>query len=63
MIDDENNAPKVKVKKNDVPFYFWLDEVTLKNAKDVADSIDMSLAAFVRQSIKRNIKLHQESET
>ncbi len=59
-----NNINAIRNRKNKLfnrKFMLLLDEKLLNEATDVAISNDVSVCAFIRESIKRNIKQYQRA--
>lgn len=53
------SAVRRRTKAYDKPFLFMCSEDLLDTAKSVADFNEMSVATFIRQSVKRNISLYE----
>lgn len=47
-----------KLKK---PFLYFSDEITLREVRAISDEHDMSMAQFIRQSVRRNIEKYVQA--
>jgi hypothetical protein len=49
------------MKQNDTEFLLRLSKILLEQTKEVAEENHISTAAFIRQSISRNIKIYEKT--
>ena len=51
-----------KNKNDDKTFLFTARKELWKEVEQITDSLDVSIAHFIRESIRRNIKQYQKTE-